>query len=485
MKFLVRDDGILPDLSGLVAKLRDAEIPWTESYYYDQDGKQRSDKPYEPNVYNKDIYLQETYGIWTKIIPASTIKVECEILGGVFNNNICIPPSSKHFIVKRFDPSNNYMPIFDMVDTNTRQQYKQLCATTSDDMNENVWTNEKGVEYCWCRSETMYWHEKSGCALRFENADMAAFYCSEARHSSGPDPETNACICNTINKYGVDEPSVNTGSRDCVTCSSMNAIHISGFGLNGMCQKCPDKVDVEHNTCVTSCADNQIYLETNPGEYNNTKLCLPKSDTERCSAHDDSVVSQSGNLCIIFGIGENACKDVASQDGGVFWQHWQANLNRLGSTGMLITEDTCLYILGSVYKRMSAVCTSLGGTPVGENCENINVSSIPSNQTCEEYVSSVYTEWPIHGTSTEMTSGHITKCSFGFLSHIPEKQQTYVAEELRGTCFYPGMDISGGRCQCQEGYGVDYRHTAAELNEIGCEPCDSSASDYFYFGCGN
>ena len=38
MKFLVRDDGILPDLSGLVAKLRDAEIPWTESYYYDKMG---------------------------------------------------------------------------------------------------------------------------------------------------------------------------------------------------------------------------------------------------------------------------------------------------------------------------------------------------------------------------------------------------------------------------------------------------------------
>ena len=116
----------------------------------------------------------------------------------------------------------------------------------------------------------MFWDERSGCGVQ-SHADWVEEECGLAGTF---DTETRGCRCNSINKYGVIEPAVLSSYHGCQTCSDRNAIYMPGVGKYGACQECTDKVDVENNRCVTSCASNQKYIEN---EYKTVRLCVPAS----------------------------------------------------------------------------------------------------------------------------------------------------------------------------------------------------------------
>lgn len=139
---------------------------------------------------------------------------------------------------------------------------------------------------------------------------------------------------------------------------------------------------------------------------------------------------------------------------------------RSSMTGKTLGTDHCMYILGSVYTRMSSKCTAMGGTPDGLTCKYITVSSIPVGQECSEYVSNIYTEWPRGGTFSETVNGRISKCSFEFLSNLDRTGRTYVGEDIVGTCF-ENMVVTqpSGNCVCKENYGY--------ISAYSCAPCDS------------
>lgn len=487
MKFLVRDDGILPDLSGLVTNLRDKGISFSENYYYDSNGIQKEDRLYSEQVDGGIINLSSTATtVDLNIVDVAKTDIidECIRLGGTYNGATCTPPNNKTFVIERFDPNNGYAPVFGMVDTETMlKDYKTLCSSFGVGWRKDY---TFGLEFCYC-GEGLFWDSRFGCAINPEleigGKNMANFYCDGTL-----DVETNSCHCNTVNNYGVEERRITGRTWYCETCSSKNAIYVPNVGLYGACQTCPDKVDVEHNTCVTSCQNNQKYIDTMVEEYShhypNPHLCVPLSDTERCLAHDDAKVSESGNLCIIYGIGEDECRTIAVQDGGVFWKYFTKS-DGLEVRGITTTDTHCLYIPSSVYKKMSAVCRQLGGVPDNLNC--INITNIPPEYTsCEEYVSSVYTEWPATDCNTITESGN-TKYSFGFLQIMDDTGRVYVGNDLRGTCSYPGMEPrpDTGNCRCPEGQGIDFRLSNAYT--IGCQQCDSDpaiATKFFFYGCG-
>lgn len=211
-----------------------------------------------------------TVKVWLSDVSVSKIKSECIRLGGTYDDSkyLCNHPT-KTFVVRKFtainSASTDYAPTFGMIDNDTLNNYKLMCSTSG-----VSWRRSAGVSYCWCMSESRYWDENVGCAIN-ESADWEEYECE---HVGTFDSGTRACRCNNVNKYGVVEHAVMSYYHTCQSCSSVNAIYMPGIGLDGVCKKCPDKVDVVNNTCVTSCKSGQKYI-TN--ESDTVHLCVPAS----------------------------------------------------------------------------------------------------------------------------------------------------------------------------------------------------------------
>lgn len=213
--------------------------------------------------------------VWLKDVPVSTIKSECNRLGGTYDDNyyLCNHPT-KTFVVTEFNVTD-FTPTFGFIDNDAFNDYKLMCFTSGS------LRRSAGAFYCHCDSETMIWDGRVGCTLRpdfgveIDGQDFAEFEMQRCNSYLGTfDTELRVCKCNDINNYGVPEHAIYSFNTECKTCSSLNAIYVSNVGAYGACKKCPDKVDVEHNTCVTSCGSGQKYIEN---EYKTVRLCVPNS----------------------------------------------------------------------------------------------------------------------------------------------------------------------------------------------------------------